>query len=69
MLFLIDSSSKTFIFLPSIFISPLFILYSLQSKLNIVVLPEPLFPTNATVSLAFILNETSFNTSFSLYLK
>ena len=65
MLFLIEYSSKSFILFPSINISPLFILYSLHRRENIVVLPEPLFPTKATVSLALTLNDKSFKISFS----
>ena len=59
---LIDFLSNSFISMPSIVIFPPVTSYILQSKLNIVVLPAPDFPTKATVSLAFILKFISFKT-------
>ena len=46
---------KSLISIPSTVIVPFSVSYILHKRLKIVVLPAPLFPTNATVSLAFIL--------------
>ena len=62
---LIESLSNSLILIPSIVISPESISYNLQSKLNIVDLPAPLLPTNATVlfasTLKFILSSIFFS--------
>ena len=58
----IVSSDKSLMFSPSIRISPPLISYSFAKRLKIVVLPEPLLPTNATVVFASTLKDKSFNT-------
>ena len=46
----IESLSNSFKSMPSIVIDPEFGSYNLQRRLNMVDLPEPLFPTKDTVS-------------------
>ena len=57
--------------MPFIIILPLSGVYSFNIRLTIVVFPLPFSPTNAFFSLAFITNEQSSSTTFSLlgYLK
>jgi len=50
----IESLSNSFKSMPSIVIVPEFGSYNLQSRLNMVDFPEPLFPTKDTVSFALI---------------
>ena len=57
-----ESSVKSLIFIPSINISPESASYNFASRLKIVVLPVPDFPTKATVVLASTLNDKSLST-------
>ena len=61
---LILSLSNSFISIPSIVIVPELISYILHIKLNKVLFPAPLLPTNATVSPAFTLKVVFFRTEF-----
>ena len=66
---LIECLSNSFISIPSNVIVPLLTLLTADIKLNIVDLPAPDEPTNATVSLALILKLRSFNIFFFFYPK